>query len=234
MNARLNKRLSRLKKLFAFDQTLLDSFNRTQKVSLKGVVGVDEVGRGSLIGPVVAAAVIFNDISCKEFFNELLDLDDSKSSHLNHQKRVYLAAQLKKICKWSIGESSKLEVETLNVYQASLLASYRAINNLKNQFPECRLEEYLIIVDGKSTIPYISSSQTCEVKADSKSASVASASIMAKSYRDELVINLSRAYPGYEWDKNAGYPTPSHKKAIEVLGFTPLHRTTYKIRKTVV
>lgn len=224
------RRSSRLPQLLAFDCEMLATVGGRFSTSFAGIIGVDEVGRGSLIGPVVAAALAFPP---SEFDTETLqalqDLDDSKAAHFNHPKRLALAQILRKTGFWGIGEASREEVESLNVAQASLLASYRAVMRLGEQFPQCAPEQYLVLIDGKSVIRGLPFRQIPQVKADAKSAAVAAASILAKAYRDEMIIRYAQDYPGYGWEKNAGYPTPEHQQAIETLGITPLHRKSYKI-----
>jgi len=225
---RSTKHLARLTSLLAFDANCLQEINVQQKASFTGVLGVDEVGRGSLIGPVMAAALVFPSDYDPLAEPLLQELDDSKAAHLNHSKRLRLANMLRQHCFWGIGEADREEIETLNIAQASLLASYRAIEHLKNHFPECPIETYTVIIDGRFRIPGLSLYQFPQVKADALSAAVAGASVLAKAHRDEWVIQLAQNYPGYGWESNAGYPTPSHKKALETLGPTPYHRRTYK------
>jgi ribonuclease HII len=229
----LTKRSSRLSALLDFDRQRLQEINAQQAISFRGILGVDEVGRGSLIGPVVAGALIFPP-DCSLADPILKDLDDSKAAHLNHPKRLKLADVLRQNCFWGIGEADREEVETLNIAQASLLASSRAIEHLKAQFPECSLETYAVIIDGRFRIPGLALYQFPQVKADALSAVVAGASVLAKAYRDAWVITLAQDYPGYGWESNAGYPTPGHKKALELLGLTPYHRRTYKTVKEAV
>jgi ribonuclease HII len=229
LSAPRSRRASRLQELLTFDQTLLETARDTHHVPLTGVLGVDEVGRGSLIGPVIAAALVFPARLEADQIEALATLDDSKAAHFNHAKRIVMAETLKSFCYWGIGEATQHEVETLNVSQASLLASHRAIDALQKQFSQCPLETHLVVIDGRMKIPGLKYLQTAEIKADSRSAAVAGASIIAKAYRDSLVIELAQTYPGYNWETNAGYPTPGHQAALEALGVTPLHRRTYKV-----
>lgn len=223
------KRASKLAQLVAFDGQLLADINVEQTKPIVSILGVDEVGRGSLIGPVVAAALVFPPGWGHEADDALVDLDDSKASHLTHEKRVRLAKVLKSSAYWGIGEATQYEVETLNVSRASLLAGHRAIMQLATQFPACNLAQHLVVVDGRQTIPGLELTQRAVVKADGRSAAVAGASIIAKAHRDTLVFELAKRYPGYQWESNVGYPTPSHQQAIADLGVTPLHRKTYKV-----
>lgn len=234
MNTRPRKRTSKLKQLLAFDSELLKKAEGELERPFLGVIGVDEVGRGSLVGPVVAAALMFPTLPDKTQANALADLDDSKAAHLNHPKRLALAESLKTFGYWGIGEASQQEIETLNIVQASLLASHRAIAHLASQFPMCSPEQHLLIVDGKMRIPNLPMVQLPTIKADAQSAAVAGASIIAKAYRDSMIMEFARAYPGYHWETNAGYPTPSHQQALHTLGVTPLHRKTYKIVQNAI
>lgn len=225
MNARYKKqRQQRMKELWAFDLAML------AQARVTALIGVDEVGRGSLIGPVVAGAVLlparFDQIVRYEHM--LLELDDSKAPHLHHQKRLALANLLKNLCIWGIGEACKEEIETLNIYHASLLASHRAVMDLISRHENpVEAQTYLVSIDGRVKIPHLPNPQRSEVKGDGKSAAIAAASIIAKAHRDEWVIACSKTYPGYGWETNMGYATPAHKKALENLGVTPLHRQTY-------
>jgi ribonuclease HII len=176
--------------------------------------GCDEVGRGCLCGPVVAAAVILP----QDYANDLIN--DSKL--LTKKSRKNLVEEIKQMAiSWSIAEASVEEIDKINILQASFLAMTRAIKNLPVN------PEYLLI-DGNRfkselTIPY-----SCIVKGDSKYASIAAASILAKEYRDDLMSLLASQYPGYSWEKNAGYPTRSHREGIIKIGLTPLHRKSFR------
>lgn len=229
LSDRRSKHALRLKTLLAFDRTLLKQAEKQYAQSFFGILGVDEVGRGSLIGPIVAAALVLPSKLSPGQKKALALLDDSKAPHFTHVRRLALADTLKEIGYWGIGEASLHEVETLNVAQASLLAGHRAIMQLQQQFPKCCLEHYLVVLDGRMTINGLTLCQWAQVKADKQSAAVAGASVIAKAHRDELVICLAQDYPGYQWETNAGYPTPSHQEALRTLGVTPLHRKTYKL-----
>lgn len=228
----MNKRISKLSTLLAFDAALLAEPRNTEEASLLGILGVDEVGRGSLIGPVTAAAAIFHRPLTLEEAELLVLLDDSKAAHLNHEKRIALSEHLKACCYWGLGEASKIEVEQRNVSQASLLAAHRAILHLASQFPQVNLQNYLVVLDGKQRLRDLVCPQRAIVKADSQSAAVAAASVIAKAHRDSWVKTLAMDYPEYGWLSNAGYPTPEHKQAMARYGITPYHRNTYKaVRK---
>ncbi len=179
---------------------------------MKIVAGVDEVGRGSLIGPVYAAAVILNKSINKKL------LKDSKS--LKESKREILSKYIKKNSIWAIGKSSVKEIEKLNILHASLLAMKRAIKNLKKK-------PTLVLIDGNK-VPFIKNYNLKPiVKGDKKVPSISAASIIAKTTRDKMISKLGKKFKGYDWDKNYGYGTKQHFKAIKKLGITPLHRKTF-------
>jgi len=177
------------------------------------IAGVDEVGRGSLIGPVYAAAVILNkNINKKE-------LKDSKK--LNKTKREVLAKYIKKNSVWAIGSSSLKEIEKINILNASLLAMKRAIIKLKKK-------PTLVLIDGNK-VPEIKNYKLKSIiKGDQKISEISAASIIAKVSRDHLVTNLSKNFKKYNWAKNAGYGTRDHVMAIEKYGVTKFHRKSFK------
>ena len=178
----------------------------------KIIAGVDEVGRGSLIGPVYAAAVILNNnVETKE-------LKDSKK--LTKTKREKLNIYIKNNSKWSIGTASIKEIEKYNILKASLLAMERAIKKLKKK-------PTLVLVDGNK-IPIVNNYKLKSViKGDQKIPEISAASIIAKVARDKLIKKISKKYKGYFWDQNAGYGTNKHLKAIRKLGITKYHRKKF-------
>ena len=178
----------------------------------KIIAGVDEVGRGSLVGPVYAAAVIL-----KEKINTKL-LKDSKL--LSKQDREKLNIYIKKNSYWSIGKASVKEIEKLNILNASLLAMKRAIKKLNKQ-------PNLVIIDGNKTPEIKNYNLKSMVKADQKIPSVSAASIVAKVSRDRLISKMSKKYVKYFWNKNAGYGTKDHLSAIKKFGITKYHRKTF-------
>ena len=179
---------------------------------MKIIAGVDEAGRGSLIGPVFAAAVILNSSINKKL------IKDSKK--LSKKQRENLFNYIKKNSIWSIGKATVKEIEKKNILEASLLAMKRAIMKL-NKKPT------LILIDGDKS-PKISSYKIKTlIKGDQKIPSISAASIVAKVSRDKLITKLGRKFRGYYWDKNFGYGTKKHLKAIKTLGITSHHRKTF-------
>ncbi len=179
---------------------------------MKIIAGVDEVGRGSLIGPVYAAAVILNNSINKKI------LIDSKK--LTKNKREKLSKYIKKNSIWSTGKASVKEIEKNNILNASLLAMKRAIIKLKKK-------PTLVLVDG-NRLPKIKNYKlNSMIKGDQKIPSISAASIIAKVARDKMISNLGKKFKGYYWDKNYGYGTKQHLKAIKNLGITSHHRKTF-------
>ena len=179
----------------------------------KIIAGVDEVGRGSLIGPVYAAAVILNnDIDKKK-------IKDSKK--LSKTNREILEKYIKKNSYWAIGSASLTEIDKLNILNASLLAMKRAIKKLKKK-------PTLVLVDGNK-LPKIKNYKLKGIiKGDQKISEISAASIIAKVSRDRFVTSLSKNFKKYNWSKNAGYGTKDHINAIKKYGVTKLHRKSFK------
>lgn len=177
--------------------------------------GCDEAGRGCLAGPVVAAAAIMpSDYSHST-------LNDSKK--LTAKQRELLREDIKNdAIAWAIGEASAREIEEINILNASYLAMHRAVEKLA-QKPE------LLLIDGNRFKPYSDIPHECIIKGDGKYFSIAAASILAKTYRDDLMKDLANRHPEYGWDSNAGYPTKKHRKAIEEFGTTEHHRMTFRL-----
>jgi len=175
--------------------------------------GCDEAGRGCLAGPVVAAAVILD--SKKDY----PDLNDSKK--LSAQNRSLLAAMIRKeAISWGIGMATAEEIDQINILQASFLAMHRAINQLK-------IKPQQLLIDGNRFNPYADIPFKCIIGGDALYQSIAAASILAKTFRDELMIEAHTIFPNYAWDRNKGYPTPAHKAAITINGLSPLHRKSF-------
>ncbi len=179
---------------------------------MKIVAGVDEVGRGSLIGPVYAAAVILNKSINKKL------LKDSKS--LKKSKREMLSKYIKKNSIWAIGMSSVKEIEKINILHASLLAMKRAIKKLK-------IKPALVLIDGNKVPEIKNYNLRPIIKGDKKIPSISAASIIAKVSRDKMLTKLGKKFKGYNWDQNYGYGTKQHLKAIKKLGITTQHRKTF-------
>jgi ribonuclease HII len=183
----------------------------------KGIIeaGCDEAGRGCLAGPVVAAAVIFPP----NYKNTLLD--DSKK--LTDKQRYALRPIVEKdALAFAIGIVSNEEIDEINILNASFLAMHRALDELQHT-PES------ILIDGNRFTPYHEIPHHCIVKGDSKFLSIAGASILAKTYRDDIMKMLHMDYPGYGWNKNMGYPTKKHREAIAQLGTNEHFRMTFKL-----
>ena len=179
----------------------------------KIIAGVDEVGRGSLIGPVYAAAVILNkNINKKK-------LKDSKK--LSKNNREILEKYIKKNSFWAIGSASITEIEKLNILNASLLAMKRAIKKL-------RLKPSMVLIDGNRLPDLNNYNLKCIVKGDQKIPEISAASIVAKVARDKLITKMSKKFSKYAWDKNAGYGTKQHLNAIKKFGVTKHHRKTFE------
>ena len=175
--------------------------------------GCDEAGRGCLAGPVFAAAVILP----ADFKNELLN--DSKQ--LSEKKRIYLREVIEKeALAWAVAKVDAPEIDKINILNASFLAMHRAIEQLTI------LPEHLLI-DGNRFRKYKNIPHHCIVKGDGKYLSIAAASVLAKTYRDDFMKRIHEEFPNYLWDKNKGYPTLKHKLAIQQYGFTDYHRKTF-------
>lgn len=180
--------------------------------------GCDEAGRGCLAGPVVAAAVILP----KGYQHELLN--DSKQLTKSERELLRIDIQRDAIA-WAIAEISSEEIDTLNILNASFKAMHVAIGKLSTK-PE------LLLIDGNRFPSYLDTKHECIVKGDGKYLSIAAASILAKTYRDDLMLALSQQFPGYSWETNMGYPTEAHREGIRQLGITPYHRKSFTLLPT--
>ena len=177
--------------------------------------GCDEAGRGCLAGSVYAAAVILPF----DYQNELLN--DSKK--LTAKKRYALREDIERdAIAWAVGIVTPEEIDKINILNASFLAMHRALDQLKVR-PEA------VIVDGNRFKPYQNLPSTTIVKGDGKYLSIAAASILAKTYRDDYMLSLAEEYPQYDWQSNMGYPTKKHRQAILQHGITPYHRKSYNL-----
>ncbi len=181
------------------------------------IAGIDEAGRGALLGPVAAAALIFpNDPDLGE---RLVGVRDSKE--MNPASRTFWAEKLKSLCRaWGVGFASAEEIDSLGIIPATRRAMCRAIQNLSVQ-PDHLLVDYVKLPE--SPIP-----QTSLVKGDARSLSIAAASILAKTARDALLCELDAQYPGYGLAQHKGYATAAHLSALERVGPSPIHRRSFK------
>lgn len=177
--------------------------------------GCDEAGRGCLAGPVVAAAVIFP----KGYRHALLN--DSKQ--LTHEERMEVRGDiLRDALAWGIAEASHEEIDDINILNASFRAMHRAVDKLTVR-PE------MLLIDGNRFRPMLDLPFQCIIKGDALYYSIAAASVLAKTYRDEYMQQLALEYPGYGWETNMGYPTPEHRDGIRNLGVSPYHRRTFQL-----
>ncbi len=177
--------------------------------------GCDEAGRGCIAGPVFAAAVILPP----DF--QLADLDDSKLLPARSREQLRQVVEQEALA-WGVGMADEKEIDEINILNASILAMHRALGKLKI------LPGHLII-DGNRFKPYRKLIHTCIVKGDGLYASIAAASILAKTYRDSYMKDLHRQYPVYGWDRNKGYPTREHRGALAEHGPSPHHRRTFRL-----
>lgn len=177
--------------------------------------GCDEAGRGCLAGAVYAAAVILP----QDFRNELLN--DSKQL-TEHQRYALRPVIEREALAWAVGVVSPEEIDRINILNASILAMHRAIDGLK-------LRPRHLLIDGNRFKPYHDLPHTTVVKGDGKYLSIAAASVLAKTYRDDYMNRLHQEFPYYDWDHNKGYPTPKHRAAIAEHGTTPYHRLTFRL-----
>lgn len=177
--------------------------------------GCDEAGRGCLAGPVVAAAVVFP----KKYRHKLLN--DSKQ--LNREERELLRFDIQRdALAWAVAEVPHNEIDQINILNASFKAMHLALDKL-TVLPE------LLLIDGNRFNPYKEIRHECIIKGDGKYLSIAATSILAKTFRDDLMNNLAKQFSGYGWETNVGYPTPEHREGIRQLGITPYHRRSFTL-----
>ncbi len=176
------------------------------------IAGIDEVGRGPLAGPVIAAAVILDRKNIPEGIND--------SKKIPKAKRILLADKIKENSIYAYGAASEIEIDEINILQASLLAMKRASDRL-SVVPKTTL------IDGNFK-PDIKNNTISIIKGDSKSVSIAAASILAKVYRDEIMLKYSKQFPEYGFQTNSGYGTKEHLSALKNYGITPIHRKSFK------
>ena len=179
------------------------------------IAGCDEAGRGCLAGSVVAAAVILP----KSFKNKILN--DSKV--LSEKKRDLLRSIIEReAIAWAVGVVIPKEIDKINILNASFLAMHRAVEKLNTQAE-------LLLIDGNRFNPYPNISHECIIKGDGKFLSIAAASVLAKTYRDDFMKDLDLKFPNYNWKKNKGYPTKEHRKGIAEFGATKHHRKSFQL-----
>ena len=178
------------------------------------ICGVDEVGRGPLCGPVVSAAVILP--------NGFTDSRIKDSKKIKSSKKMKEIADFIKenAISYSIGISTAKEIDDINILQSTYVAMHRAIDGLN-------LTPSKLLIDGNSFKPYKDIPYECGIKGDDKHIEIAAASIIAKNFRDEMMVELAKEYPDYKWETNSGYGTKDHIEAIKRVGLTPHHRITF-------
>ena len=177
--------------------------------------GCDEAGRGCLAGPVFAAAVILPS----NFQNELLN--DSKK--LTEKQRCFLRPIIEKeAIAWAVEAVSNEEIDKVNILNASFLAMNRAVQKLK-------IVPKHLLIDGNRFRPQTEIPFTCMIKGDGRFLSIAAASVLAKTYRDDFMVEIHKEFPNYDWDKNKGYPTKKHRQGIKKHGVTKYHRMTFRL-----
>ena len=181
----------------------------------KTEAGCDEVGRGCLAGPVVAAAVIL-----PKHFKHVF-LNDSKKLSISQHKLLKIEIENVALA-YGIGVVSPQGIDEINILNASFLAMHRAIDQLK-------IKPELLLIDGNRYTPHCSIPHQCIIRGDSKFLSIAAASVLAKTYRDQLMRDLAKEYPHYGWETNVGYPTIAHRQGIRKQGITPYHRKTFQL-----
>lgn len=190
---------------------------RLKNFKVKGRLeaGCDEAGRGCLAGPVYAAAVIL-----KPGFRHKL-LDDSKKLSERHRLELKEVIEAKALA-WAVASVSAEEIDEINILKASFLAMHRAIDQLQ-------LKPEFLLIDGNRFKPYPQIDHSCEIKGDGRFKSIAAASILAKTYRDEHMAGLAEEFPHYQWHRNKGYPTIAHRKAIKEHGPSQWHRKSFTL-----
>lgn len=177
--------------------------------------GCDEAGRGCLAGSVYAAAVVLPDGYANAQLNDSKQLSPARRYRLREEI-------LRDAVAWSVGTVSASEIDEINILNASILAMHRALDGLK-------VRPAFIVVDGNRFKPYGATPYATIVKGDAKYLSIAAASILAKTFRDDEMRRLHELYPWYGWDHNAGYPTREHRRGIELHGLTPYHRRSFHL-----
>lgn len=186
--------------------------------------GCDEAGRGCLAGDVYAAAVVLPD----GFSHPLLNDSKQLTEHQRYQLRPIIEAEA---VAFAVGVVSVQEIEQINILNASILAMHRALDGVMEQLSAKGLSLQNIIVDGNRFKPYRDIPHSTQVKGDGRFMSIAAASILAKTYRDDYMTALHNLHPEYDWATNKGYPTAKHRQAIAIHGASSYHRTTFRLLK---
>lgn len=185
------------------------------KIENRIEAGCDEAGRGCLAGAVYAAAVILPPTFQDERLND--------SKQLSEKQRYALRPVIEQnAIAWAVGVVTPEEIDEINILKASFLAMHRALDALKTR-PEA------LLIDGNRFVPYHNIPYSCEIKGDGRFLSIAAASILAKTYRDDYMTKLHEEFPQYHWNENKGYPTRAHRAAIAQYGPTPYHRKTFNL-----
>lgn len=197
------------------------------------IIGVDEVGRGPLAGPVMAAAavIMIND-KCKMIKNEERDLlrlgvNDSKKLTPKKREEIFEILIAHPRVKWATGEASEKEIDEINILQASLLAMRRAVEKIIDKNKWLERENFFVYIDGREVIPNLTANQKSIINGDAKIFSIAAASIIAKVTRDRLMLKYAEKYPQYGFEKHKGYGTKLHYEMLEKHGICRIHRKTF-------
>jgi ribonuclease HII len=181
------------------------------------VAGLDEAGRGCFAGPVCAAAVILPDDFENHVINDSKQLNEVQRNMLRHEIEAHALA-------WAVAMVDNHEIDEINILNASFLAMHRALDQLKAR-------PGFLLVDGNRFTPYGDVPYTCVVRGDAEYLTIAAASILAKTHRDEYMLKIHQEYPAYHWASNKGYPTREHKDAIGAFGITPYHRRSFNMNE---
>ena len=190
---------------------MLQGFTTADKIE----AGCDEAGRGCLAGPVFAAAVILP----RGFENP--DINDSKKLTANQRNKLRKIIESQALC-WAVASLEPGEIDKINILNASIMAMHRAIEKLE-------IIPQLLLIDGNRFKPFRDIPHQCIIKGDGKLLSIAAASILAKTHRDEYMCNLDKDFPQYDWKNNKGYPCKKHREGLFTFGITPHHRKSYNL-----
>jgi len=180
--------------------------------------GCDEAGRGCLAGPVFAAAVILPPDYNNPILTDSKKLSEKQRNSLRYDIENYAIS-------WAVASNDNNAIDKLNILKASILAMHKAIDNLS-------IAPELLLIDGNRFLKYKNTPHVCIVGGDALYFPISAASVLAKTYRDEFMMQIHEQYPVYEWNKNKGYPTEIHRKAIEKFGISPYHRKTFRLTNT--